>query len=130
MELVFNGVCAGMLFGIIAFFVLHLVFGWINALYHKIKDGCLCSYDETVDNVAVIGAILVCLFWVGSGIWLQCSDKWVDFYDNDGNVIETYQITNYDESFFNSSIEFTLKDGRTIVKQDCIYDIRFCEEDN
>ena len=129
MTWVFNGICAGILFGTITFLVLWLVFGWINALYHKIKDGDLYSCDEIVSNVAGIGAILVCLFWVGSGIWLQCSDKYVDFYNDNGQIVETYQITDYDESWFRNGVSFTLKDGRTIFKQNCIYNIRFEEED-
>ena len=129
MTWVFNGICAGILFGIITFLVLLVVFGWVNALYHKIKDGDLCSSDDTVGNVAGIGAIIVVVFWLAVGIWLQCSDKYVYFYDDQGEVIETYQITDYDESCFRDGVSFTLKDGRTIVKQDCIYDIRFEEED-
>ena len=129
MTWVFNGICAGMLFGIIAFCVFHFVFGWINALYHKIKDGDLCSSDDTVGNVAGIGAIIVVVFWIVVGIWLQCSDKWVDFYDDQGEVIETYQITDYDESWFRDGTTFYLKDGRKIVKQDCIYEIRFQEDE-
>lgn len=125
---IFNGICAGMLFGIIVFLVLWFVVGWINALYHKIKDGDLYSCDDTVGNVAGIGAIIVAVFWLAAGIWMQCSDKWVDFYDDQGQIIETYQITDYDESWFRDGVSFTLKDGRTIVKQDCIYDIRFWDE--
>ena len=89
----------------------------------------MCSSDDTVGNVAGIGAIIVVVFWIVVGIWLQCSDKWVDFYDDQGEVIETYQITDYDESCFRDGTTFYLKDGRKIVKQDCIYEIRFMEED-
>ena len=129
MTWVFNGICAGILFGIITFLVLLVVFGWVNALYHKIKDGDLCSSDDTVGNVAGIGAVIVVVFWIVVGIWLQCSDKWVDFYDDQGEIIETYQITDYVTSWFGNSVKFYLKDGRTMVKQDCIYEIRFEEED-
>ena len=125
---IFNGICAAILFGTIAFCVLHFVFGWINALYHKIKDGDLYSCDDIVGNVAGIGAAIVITFWIVIGIWMQCSDKWVDFYDDQREVIETYQITNYDESWFRDGVTFYLTDGRKIVKQDCIYEIRF-EED-
>lgn len=128
MSYVFAGIMVGLLCGIVAFFVLWFVFGWINALYHKIKEGDLYSSDDTVIPVALVLAAAVCLFWIGFGIWVQCQDKWVDFYDNDGNVVETYQITDYDTSWFGDSIKFYLEDGRTMVKQDCIYDIRF-EED-
>ena len=125
MTYVLGGIMAGFLFGVIAFFVLWIVFGWINALYHKIKGGSFCSYDDTVCKVAVIGAIIVCLFWTGSGIWMQLEDKWVDFYNNEGQIVETYQITDYNKSWFGDGVTFYLTDGRKIIKQDCVYNIRF-----
>ena len=125
MSYILAGIMAGLLFGVITFFVLWVVFGWINALYHKIKDGSLCSYDDTVCKVAVIGAAIVVTFFIVMGIWMQLEDKWVDFYNNEGQIVETYQITDYDKSWFGNGVTFYLTDGRTIVKEDCVYNIRF-----
>ena len=125
MSYILGGIMAGFLFGVITFFVLWIVFGWINALYHKIKDGSLCSEDDTVCKVAVIGAAIVATFWIVMGIWMQLEDKWVDFYNDNGQIVETYQITDYNKSLFGDSVTFYLTDGRKIVKQDCIYEIRF-----
>ena len=68
----------------------------------------------------------VCLIW---GVRMQSADMWVDFYDDNGQIVETYEITSYDTRKYGNSIKFYLKDGRTMVKQDCIYEIRFEEED-
>lgn len=125
MSYILGGIMAGFLFGVITFFVLWIVFGWINALYHKIKDGSLCSEGDTVCKVAVIGAAIVSTFWIVMGIWMQLEDKWVDFYNDNGQIVETYQITDYNKSLFGDSVTFYLTDGRKIVKQDCIYEIRF-----
>lgn len=125
MSYVFAGILDGLLCGVIAFFVLWVVFGWINALYHKIKDGSLSSDDDTACKVAVIGAAIVITFWIVMGTWMQLEDKWVDFYNDEGQIVETYQITDYDKSWFGDGVTFYLKDGRTMVKQDCVYNIRF-----
>lgn len=128
MRYVFAGIIAGLFFGMIAFFVLWFVSFLIQGLYCKIKEGYFSADGEIICLIGIIGAIIVFCFCTGCGIWMQCQDKWVDFYDNDGNVVETYQITDYDTSLISNSVKFYLKDGRTMVKQDCIYDIRF-EED-
>lgn len=67
----------------------------------------------------------VCLIW---GVRMQSADMWVDFYDDNGQIVETYEITNYDTKLYGDGTTFYLKDGRTIVRKDCIYNIRF-EED-
>lgn len=60
---------------------------------------------------------------------MQSADMWVDFYDDNGQIVETYEITNYDTKLYGDGVMFYLTDGRTIVRKDCIYDIRFEEED-
>ena len=129
MNYVFAGIILGLLFGVIAFFVLWGVSFLIQGLYYKIKEGDFNADAEITCFIGIIGAIIVFCFWTGHGIYMQCQDKWVDFYDNDGNVVETYQITDYDTSFLSDSVKFYLKDGRTMVKQDCIYEIRFEEDE-
>ena len=129
MSYVFAGIILGLLFGVIALFVLWGVSFLICGLYYKIKEGDFSADAEKTCLIGIIGAIIVFCFWTGHGIWMQCQDKWVDFYDNDGNVVETYQITDYDTSWLSDSVKFYLKDGRTMVKQDCIYDIRFEEDE-
>lgn len=129
MSFIFDGIIVGLFLGVIAFFVLWLVSLLIWGFYYKIKEGNFDANAEITCLIGVIGGIIVFCFCTGFGIWMQCQDKWVDFYDNDGNVVETYQITDYDTSWLRDSVTFYLKDGRTMVKQDCVYDIRFEEED-
>lgn len=129
MSFVFDGIIVGLFFGMIALFVLWGVSFLIQGLYYKIKEGDFSADAEITCLIGIIGAIIVFCFCTGLGIWEQCQDKWVDFYDNDGNVVETYQITDYDTSWFGNSVKFYLKDGRTMVKQDCIYEIRFEEDE-
>lgn len=129
MSYVFDGVIVGLFFGVIALFVLWLVSFLICSLYYKIKKGDFSADAEKTCLIGIIGAIIVFCFCTGCGIWVQCQDKWVDFYDNDGNIVETYEITDYDTSWFNNSVKFYLEDGRTMVKQDCIYEIRFHEDE-
>lgn len=68
----------------------------------------------------------VCLIW---GVQMQTTDMWVDFYDDNGQIVETYEITNYDTKLYGDGVTFYLTDGRTIVRKDCIYNVRFEEED-
>ena len=129
MSYVFAGIILGLLFGVIAFFVLFGVSFLIYGLYYKIKEGGFSADAEKTCLIGIIGAIIVFCFWTGHGIWMQCQDKWVDFYDDNGQIVETYQITDYDTSWLGNSVKFYLKDGRTMVKQDCIYEIRFEEDE-
>lgn len=76
----------------------------------------------------VIPAIIiftVCVIW---GVRMQTTDMWVDFYDDNGQIVETYEITNYDTKLYGDGVTFYLTDGRTIVRKDCIYNIRFEDE--
>lgn len=68
----------------------------------------------------------VCVIW---GVRMQSVDMWVDFYDDNGQIVETYEITNYDTKLYGDGVTFYLTDGRTIVRKDCIYDIRFGEDE-
>ena len=68
----------------------------------------------------------VCVIW---GVRTQSADMWVDFYDDNGQIVETYEITSYDTGKYGDSITFYLTDGRRIVRKDCIYNVRFDEED-
>lgn len=129
MTWVCNGILIGLLFGLIALFVLWGVSFLICGLYYKIKEGDFSADAEKTFLIGIIGAIIVFCFWTGCGIWMQRQDKWVDFYDDNGQIVETYEITDYDTSWLGNSVKFYLKDGRTMVKQDCIYDIRFEEDD-
>lgn len=77
----------------------------------------------------VIPAIIiftVCVIW---GVRMQSADMWVDFYDDNGQIVETYEITNYSRKMYGDGVTFYLTDGRTIVRKDCIYNVRFEEED-
>lgn len=76
-------------------------------------------------KLLVIPAIIVFAICVILGVRMQTIDKYVDFYNEDGQIIETYQITNYDTKRYGDSVIFYLTDGRVIVKQDCVYNIRF-----
>lgn len=68
----------------------------------------------------------VCLIW---GVRMQSADMWVDFYDDNGQIVETYEITNYGTKLYGDGVTFYLTDGRIIVRKDCIYNVRFEEED-
>ena len=129
MSYIFAGILIGLLFGLIALFVLWGVSFLICGLYYKIKEGDFSADAEKTFLIGIIGAIIVFCFWTGRGIWMQRQDKWVDFYDDNGQIVETYEITDYDTSWLGNSVKFYLKDGRTMVKQDCIYEIRFEEDD-
>lgn len=129
MRYVFSGVILGLLFGVIALFVLWGVSFLIYGLYYKIKEGNFRADGMKTYLIGIIGAIIVFCYYTGCGIWMKCQDKFVDFYDDNGQIIETYEIKDYDTSWFSNSVKFYLKDGRTMVKQDCIYEIRFKEDD-
>lgn len=68
----------------------------------------------------------VCVIW---GVRMQSADMWVDFYDDNGQIVETYEITNYDTKLYGDGVTFYLTDGRTIVRKDCIYNVRFEEDE-
>lgn len=76
----------------------------------------------------VIPAIIIFTFCVIRGVLMQSTDMWVDFYNEDGQIVETYEITNYDTKLYGDGVTFYLTDGRTIVRKDCIYEIRFKED--
>ena len=76
----------------------------------------------------VIPTIIIFAICVILGVLMQSADMWVDFYDDNGQIVETYEITNYDTKLYGDGVTFYLTDGRKIVKQDCIYEIRFKED--
>ena len=76
-------------------------------------------------KLIVIPAIIVFAICVILGVRMQTVDKYVDFYNDNGQIVETYQITGYDTKRYGDGVTFYLTDGRVIVKQDCVYNIRF-----
>ena len=124
MSYVFDGIMVGLLFGVIAYVVFAFICTGINALYNKIKDGEFIISDKSL-LVPIIPAVIISVMCIICGIQMRLEDKWVDFYNNEGQIVETYQITDYDKSWFGNGTTFYLTDGRMIVKKDCIYNIRF-----
>ena len=109
---IFDGIIMGILLGV-------LVVG-IFLVVELLRDN---GYVST--KLLVIPAIIVFAICVILGVRIQTIDKYVDFYNEDGQIIETYQITNYDTKRYGDGVTFYLTDGRVIVKQDCVYNIRF-----
>ena len=109
---IFDGIILGILFGVLTvgiFLVVELLRdnGYINM------------------KLLVIPAIIVFAVCVIMGVRMQTVDKWVDFYDDNGQIVETYEITYYSRKMYGDGTTFYLTDGRTIVKEDCVYNIRF-----
>lgn len=112
---IFDGIIMGILLGVLVvgiFFVVGLLL-----------DNGYVSTKLLV--IPAIPAIIVFAICVILGVRMQTIDKYVDFYNEDGQIIETYQITDYDTKRYGDGVAFYLTDGRVIVKQDCVYNIRF-----
>ena len=109
---IFDGIILGILFGVLTVGIFLVV--------ELLRDN---GYINT--KLLVIPAIIVFAFCVIMGVRMQTVDKWVDFYDDNGQIVETYEITYYNRKMYGDSVTFYLTDGRTIVKKDCIYNIRF-----
>ena len=109
-----------------------IIFG---ILFACIVDGIILLVELLRDDgyikkrFFVIPTIIIFVVSVICGVLMQSADMWVDFYDDNGNIVETYEITNYDTKLYGDGVTFYLKDGRKIVKQDCIYEIRFEEDE-
>lgn len=112
---IFKGILLGILFCIFVDVIILLV--------ELLRDDGYIKKRFFVIPTIIIFA--VCLIW---GVLMQSTDMWVDFYDDNGQIVETYEITNYSTKLYGDGVTFYLKDGRTIVRKDCIYEIRF-EED-
>ena len=109
---IFDGIILGILFGVLTVGIFLVV--------ELLRDN---GYINT--KLLVIPAIIVFAVCVIMGVRMQTVDKWVDFYDDNGQIVETYEITYYNRKMYGDSVTFYLTDGRMIVKKDCIYNIRF-----
>ena len=109
---IFDGIILGILFGVLTVGIFLVV--------ELLRDN---GYINT--KLLVIPAIIVFAVCVIMGVRMQTVDKWVDFYDDNGQIVETYEITYYSRKMYGDGTTFYLTDGRTIVKKDCIYNIRF-----
>lgn len=107
-----DGIIMGILFGVLAVGIFLLV--------ELLRDNGFIS-----TKLLVIPAIIVFAVCVIMGVRMQTVDKWVDFYDDNGQIVETYEITYYSRKMYGDGTTFYLTDGRTIIKKDCIYNIRF-----
>ena len=107
-----DGIILGILFGVLTVGIFLVV--------ELLRDN---GYINT--KLLVIPAIIVFAVCVIMGVRMQTVDKWVDFYDDNGQIVETYEITYYNRKMYGDSVTFYLTDGRMIVKKDCIYNIRF-----
>lgn len=115
-------VAEGLLFGFILGIAVYGLVLLFLAITSKIDDKHLAV-------ISFIPAIIVFAIFTINGVIMQTKDMSVDFYNEDGQIIETYEITYYSRKMYGDGTTFYLKDGRTIVRKDCIYDIRFEEED-
>lgn len=93
---------------------------WIILFVELLRDDGYIKKRFFVIPTIIIFA--VCLIW---GVRMQSADMWVDFYDDNGQIVETYEITNYSIKLYGDGVTFYLTDGRTIVRKDCIYNVRF-----
>ena len=109
---IFDGIILGILFGVLTVGIFLVV--------ELLRDN---GYINT--KLLVIPAIIVFAVCVIMGVRMQTVDKWVDFYDDNGQIVETYEITYYSRKMYGDGTTFYLTDGRTIVKEDCVYNIRF-----
>ena len=107
-----DGIIIGILFGVLTVGIFLVV--------ELLRDN---GYINT--KLLLIPAIIVFAVCVIMGVRMQTVDKWVDFYDDNGQIVETYEITYYNRKMYGDSVTFYLTDGRMIVKKDCIYNIRF-----
>lgn len=97
----------------------------IDGILMLISLSCDC-FDN--DKILAIPAIIVIAICVILGVQSQKTDKWVDFYDDNGQIVETYEIDFFSPKLYGDGITFNLKDGRTMVKNDCVYHVRFGDE--
>lgn len=111
----------GLLCGIIVGLLVYMIFALIFSIISATNDKAL--------TISIIPAIIVFAFCVFGGTQIQSADMWVDFYNEDGQIAETYEITYYNTKKYGDSITFYLKDGRIMVKKDCIYNVRFEEDE-
>ena len=107
-----DGIIMGIFFGVLTVGIFLVV--------ELLRDN---GYINT--KLLVIPAIIVFAVCVIMGVRMQTVVKWVDFYDDNVEIVETYEITYYNRKMYGDSVTFYLTDGRTIVKKDCIYNIRF-----
>lgn len=114
---IIKGLLCGIMLGLLVYMIFALIFSIISA-----------TNDKAL-TISIIPAIIVFAFCVFGGTQMQSTDMWVDFYDEDGQIVETYEIKDYDTRRYGDSTTFYLKDGRTIVRKDCIYEIRFVEDE-
>lgn len=112
-----EGILLGIIVGILVYMILTLFFSIISATSDK------------AFVIPIIPAIIVFAICVIGSIQMQSADMLVDFYNDNGQIVETYEITYYDTKKYGDGVTFYLTDGRTIVRKDCIYEIRFEEED-
>ena len=113
---VVKGILLGILFSV-------FVDGIISLAELLCYDGYIKKRFFVIPTIIIFA---VCVIW---GARMQSADMWVDFYDDNGQIVETYEITNYDIKLYGDGVTFYLTDGRKIVRKDCIYDIRFEEDD-
>ena len=113
---IINGLFNGLIIGFVVFILVFFVLVEVT----EVTNGD--TYKATTISL-VIGAIVIALCVI-EGVRMQLSDVWVDFYDNNGQIVESYEIDDYSHSGFNDGVTFYLSDGRTMVRQECIYDIR------
>lgn len=113
-------VVKGILLGILLCIFVYVIISLAELLCY---DGYIKKRFFVIPMIIIFAACVIC------GVRMQSTDMWVDFYNDDGQIVETYEIKDYDTRKYGDSIAFYLKDGRTIVRKDCIYKIRFEEED-
>lgn len=114
-------VAEGLLCGIIAGLFVYMIFALIFTIISATSDKAL--------TISIIPAIIVFAFCVFGSTQMQSADMWVDFYNEDGQIAETYEITYYSREKYGDGVTFYLTDGRTIVRKDCIYNVRFEEDE-
>ena len=109
---IINGLFNGLIIGFVVFII-------IAAVISLITGG---DVDKAAAISLVAGAIVMGICVI-EGVHTQLSDVWVDIYDGD-QIVETYEIDDYSRNSFSGGVTFYLTDGRTMVRQDCVYEIR------
>lgn len=97
----------------------------IDGILMLISLSCDCFDNDKILAIPAIIAIAIGIIW---GVQTQKTDKWVDFYDDNGQIVETYEIDFFSPKIYGDGVTFNLKDGRTIVKKECSYHVRFGED--
>ena len=110
---IFMGLVAGVVLAVL-----------IDGILMLISLGCDCINDKIL-AITTIVVVAICVIY---GAKMQMTDKWVDFYDDNGQIVETYEIDYYSPKLYGDGITFKLKDGRKIVKKECVYNVRFGED--